>query len=460
VTVRRKRLVVGQLVLLAIVVGIAVVSSEEGDWGPVELFVTLFVFAVAGEFVTVRTGTVHIAPAFLAPGLAWSLLGPAPAALIAVFAVSAWSLRNRKAPDLFLNNVLAYGACAVIGGVAVDGLYGDVEEVDFAAAAVVFLVFLAMHFLNFAIVIGYLSLRDGSSFPDAFRRLYVPVIPWEVTAALVVACTVVAYQELGLVAIGLLVILLATQGSLLRAVVAAERQRDELRELVTELVAMQRGVVRVLVETLSLRDQMTARHSAAVARFARATAQALELPEREQELVRIAGLLHDVGKFTFPDHTLSSQTLTDQDWALIREHPQRGADIVRRVRGYGDVADVILAHHERVDGMGYPRGLQGEEIPLLSRIISVADTFDVLTARDSYRTPISVEEAVLELRRVAGTQLDPEIVEVFVAVIEGGQVGFTHMDDADLEEELTFERRMLSTAGRGRFGRTSAPAPL
>jgi putative nucleotidyltransferase with HDIG domain len=135
-------------------------------------------------------------------------------------------------------------------------------------------------------------------------------------------------------------------------VVDGSAQRDELRAQMEELEALHHGVVRVMVETLGMRDRMTARHSAAVARFARATAAAAGLPAREQELVHTAGLLHDVGKFTFPDHTLTSRHLTPEDWELIRSHPQRGADIVGAVHGYGPVADIILCHHERMDGAG------------------------------------------------------------------------------------------------------------
>ena len=168
-----------------------------------------------------------------------------------------------------------------------------------------------------------------------------------------------------------------------------------------------------MVETLGMRDRMTARHSAAVARFAKATAAAAGLSPREQQLVHTAGLLHDVGKFTFPDQTITGISLTEEDWALIHSHPQRGADIVGRVRGYAEVAEIILCHHERIDGRGYPRHLSGDDIPLLARILSVADCFDVMTARDSYRKPRSIAAAIAELRRVAGSQLDARIVEIF-----------------------------------------------
>jgi HD-GYP domain-containing protein (c-di-GMP phosphodiesterase class II) len=110
------------------------------------------------------------------------------------------------------------------------------------------------------------------------------------------------------------------------------------------------------------------------------------------------------------------------------------------------VAEVILAHHERIDGRGYPRGLKGAEIPELARIISVADTYDVMTARDSYRSAVSPFEAMKELRRVAGTQLEPRFVAIFIQLLEGRDVDFYPEEAADFERELALEARIAETA--------------
>jgi HD-GYP domain-containing protein (c-di-GMP phosphodiesterase class II) len=153
--------------------------------------------------------------------------------------------------------------------------------------------------------------------------------------------------------------------------------------------------------------------------------------------------LHDIGKFIFPDSILfAERKLTDDEWETVKLHPEQGAKLVRRIEGYGPVADIIIAHHERIDGKGYPHGITGDEIPLGSRIISVADTYDVMTSRDSYRRPVSSEAAIVELRRVAGSQLDAVIVERFIEMIESGRVAFRHADEADFERELAFERRV------------------
>jgi response regulator RpfG family c-di-GMP phosphodiesterase len=112
------------------------------------------------------------------------------------------------------------------------------------------------------------------------------------------------------------------------------------------------------------------------------------------------------------------------------------------MEGYGPVSEIILAHHERIDGKGYPRGLKGPDIPALSRMISVADTYDVMTARDSYRHAISSFEAIQELKRVAGAQLDAEYVELFIKILAGKDVRFRHGEDADFDAELGLDKRV------------------
>jgi putative nucleotidyltransferase with HDIG domain len=199
-------------------------------------------------------------------------------------------------------------------------------------------------------------------------------------------------------------------------------------------------VLDAMLRGLALRDRMTARHSAAVARYARELAGAVGASAAQQRLAHTAGLLHDIGKFILPDSILQAgRGLTAQDWELVKRHPAASAEIVAQVSGYAVVARAILHHHERIDGRGYPHGLRGTEIPWMSRVISVADTYDAMTARDSYSPRRSVEGAVAELRRVAGTQLDARLVASFVELVKTSGVAFQHADDADFEAELAAE---------------------
>jgi putative nucleotidyltransferase with HDIG domain len=193
-----------------------------------------------------------------------------------------------------------------------------------------------------------------------------------------------------------------------------------------------------------------------VARYAREIAAAAGLSEEEQELAHTAGLLHDIGKFILPDRILKGNVeLTEADWVEIRKHPYEGARIVSEIDGYQPVGEIILAHHERLDGLGYPLSLRGDEIPMLSKVIAVADTYDVLTARDSYRQPVSTYEAIGELRRSAGTQLDPTYVEILAELLVDKDLPYRHGEDADFETELALDRRIheYATAGTTTAGR-------
>ena len=172
---------------------------------------------------------------------------------------------------------------------------------------------------------------------------------------------------------------------------------------------------------LDRRDGSSARHRRAVTRYSLAIAAAAGLPPRQQELVRRAALFHDVGKLGLPIRILAGAApLSDQEWELVRAHPGRGAAIVSRLGGGEDVAEIVAAHHERLDGNGYPRGLNGAEIPALARIIAVAEAYDAMTAHDSYQRPVASLEACRRLSRAAGSQLEPRFVELLVGALAGG----------------------------------------
>jgi len=138
------------------------------------------------------------------------------------------------------------------------------------------------------------------------------------------------------------------------------------------------------VRTLNERDDRASRHSAAVARFSRDMADVAGLDGKQIELAHTAGLLHDIGKFVLSDRVMERGTrLTEVDWRGIRCHPDIGADLLRDIGVYGPVSEIVRCHHERVDGRGYPRGLEGEDIPEVAKIVAVAEVYDTLTAPDT-----------------------------------------------------------------------------
>jgi HD-GYP domain-containing protein (c-di-GMP phosphodiesterase class II) len=148
--------------------------------------------------------------------------------------------------------------------------------------------------------------------------------------------------------------------------------------------------------------------------------------------------------------------VAEEDMGIVRNHPQEGSLLVGALDGYGPVADAILYHHERVDGRGYPAGLIGKEIPLASRILAICSIYDTITAREGYRSPMTPEEAIAELRRAPSNgQLDAELVDSFIAVLQ--REGSMFARDADFETELEFERRAHAMAEPNSGDHTSHP---
>jgi putative nucleotidyltransferase with HDIG domain len=224
---------------------------------------------------------------------------------------------------------------------------------------------------------------------------------------------------------------------------------ERSRQRAEQYVSLSWGVLAGLMRSLDIRDRRAARHAAAVARFARDMAQRVGMDQQQQELAHTAGLLHDIGHFALSDRVAErGRTLTEEDWEAIQQHPELGADMLRDLGIYGPVSEIVLSHHERIDGRGYPRGLAGEEIPEIAKIISVAEIYDTLTANDTYRTKMSSFEALRELRRVADTQLDGRYVEVLAGLLTGEGVEYRHADAADFDTELDMQRR-IREAGAG-----------
>jgi HD-GYP domain-containing protein (c-di-GMP phosphodiesterase class II) len=177
-----------------------------------------------------------------------------------------------------------------------------------------------------------------------------------------------------------------------------------------------------LISLIDLRDRYTGGHSARVAGYVRAVALQMDLSDQDVENVVLAASLHDIGKIGVPDHVLLKPgRLTDEEFQWIRKHPEWGWIAVRNVDGFQDASLLLLHHHERLDGNGYPGGLKGDAIPLGSRIITVADSYDALTTNRPYRNSRAPEEALAELRRCAGVQFDPAVVSAFCTAIETGQ---------------------------------------
>jgi diguanylate cyclase (GGDEF)-like protein/putative nucleotidyltransferase with HDIG domain len=183
------------------------------------------------------------------------------------------------------------------------------------------------------------------------------------------------------------------------------------------------GIMDGLVTAVDNKDHYTRQHSEQVTSYAAALAEELGLSEDSQRTLRIAGLLHDVGKIGVPDRILRKPgRLTADERDVIKQHARLGEMIIKEVPNIADVLAAVGSHHERLDGAGYPRGLKGEEIPLLGRILAVADSYSAMTSDRPYRKALTLDQAREQLLKAAGTQLDTKLVHLFLSRLESVEV--------------------------------------
>lgn len=209
-----------------------------------------------------------------------------------------------------------------------------------------------------------------------------------------------------------------------RAIAEGLAMRDALSQMnrgrPTNLVA--------LADQIENHDLETFRHVDRVAAFSYAIGRELGFSASHLRELVLAAQMHDVGKIGLPPYILTKEAkLTDDEWSQIKQHPGKGAEILQRVQALAGLSFIIRHHHERYEGGGYPDGVSGEDIPVESRIISVADTFDALTSRRPYRPAMTIAETRTELLRVSGTQLDPTLVGMIVKLIDNGTLVASHV---------------------------------
>lgn len=198
-------------------------------------------------------------------------------------------------------------------------------------------------------------------------------------------------------------------------------------------------VIRSLRLVVDARDIYTRGHSDRVSHYAERIAREMGLDENMSERVRLAGLFHDVGKVAIPDSVLLKPgRLNNAEYELVMLHPEQGYEILSAISAFGDIAQIVLEHHERYDGSGYPRGLTGAQTRQEARIISVADAFDAMTSHRLYRDNLTFENAVEQLVQGKGSQFDPDAVEAFLRVLDHyeqlqQEVAWTFSDHAEAQ---------------------------
>ena len=241
--------------------------------------------------------------------------------------------------------------------------------------------------------------------------------------------------------------------------VQLQHAHDQLTAAMTSLGGAYDGTLRSLVAALDARDSETAGHSERVAELTMAIAEeiGIQADTDDWRYISWGSLLHDVGKIAIPDHILLKPgSLTDEEWDAMRTHARAGYDILRSVDFLAPASEIVLAHHERYDGAGYPRGISGEQIPLGARIFMIADAFDAMTSNRSYRAAMPAEEALAEILRHSGTQFDPAAVRAFLSVYQKRFVGangnaHAHGRGRKLELSDSLKKAIAEAAGIDRM---------
>jgi putative nucleotidyltransferase with HDIG domain len=359
-----------------------------------------------------------------------------PLASMAVFAAS--MLARRKIPlagrlafmgSRALTGALTAAVAAAVAKMAGDDVTGTVL-VALAAGVTAELMDVGFASITFRLR-GHGQVREAMS---ALAPVVVASIPFYTP---VVALLALAYEELSPWTAGLFFV----------PAVAAQRwfvlYQDE-RRLAQDLASANERLEQAnlsfataLVATLDARDRYTAGHSAAVAIYARAIACRLGLSEADQQLAHLAGLVHDIGKIGLPAGLLEKPgALTLDERRQMEQHSIIGERILRNVETYSLIAEVVRHHHERVDGQGYPDGRAGEEIPLLARIVSVADAYNAMTSDRPYRNAMPSRVARLRLAQAVESQFDTTVVAVFEAILAASSESYRLARDPEFRFEL------------------------
>lgn len=198
-----------------------------------------------------------------------------------------------------------------------------------------------------------------------------------------------------------------------------EKRTEELHKSNRKLKRLTRQVMSTLAGTIDAKDKYTNGHSERVAEYSRMIAEKCGMSEEEQEEIYYIGLLHDIGKIGVPDEIINKTSrLDDEEYSVVKKHPSIGAEILEKMSELPDIATGAKYHHERYDGKGYPEGLKGKEIPLVARIIGVADSYDAMTSNRSYREVLPQEVVRNEIKKNISTQFDPDFAEIMTQIID------------------------------------------
>lgn len=408
---------------LTLAASVPLIPFEE--WPQLVLFALLCGVAQSVPITLFRSSSVSVSAAVTLAGLI--LYGPAAAIWINLGSSLVAAFRPKPKPlvkSVFNFSIHALGA--ILAGATYLTLGGGIRLADPVRSVAAILVAAVIYFLVQTLLIsGIIALQERVS----FRKTWDTNFRWSALnfVALGVMSFGMASAGLSTGALGVIIFAIPlgmTWYSLhlyMAKSHATIRQNEALRLANEKLQSSYLSTIRALAAAIDAKDHYTHGHSEITMRYSVAIAREMGLDEEEVATVHIAALLHDVGKIAVPDRVLNKPaSLNDEERGMMKEHPVVGADLVRQVDVLSPAADAIQHHHERWDGKGYPDGLPGDQIPLWSQIITVADSFQAMTSSRPYRPARTADQALEELRRCSGSQFNPSVVQAMIRVFETG----------------------------------------
>lgn len=378
--------------------------------------------------------------------LAIIFTGPIGAAIVASVGAF-WVARTWELPAIVFN-VTALLIASLVGAELFIRLsdYFEITTsmVTFEFIGIALISGLAFLVLNITFISAYTYAKYPGSLGELWKQNFIPAIPSQLALMGLGLVVAAIYVKGGLIAATLFFIPLFASQHVFRLLIQQKELLAEQTTMSEDLMDMNIGLAGALIMLLDSKDHYTASHSAGVAMYCRDMARMMGMSEDEQRIAHMAGLLHDLGKVGTPDSVLKKEgELTAREWEQIKEHPTTAAEVLSQLATHQEIADIIRHHQEHFDGTGYPYGISGNDIPELSRMLAVADTYHALTSDRPYRAAKSPFEALIILRRVAGTQLDPKYVEVMAQVLKNEDLSYREGSKADFLSEFRKGRPAL-----------------
>lgn len=391
----------------------------------------------------------HISSASLPILLGILFLGPIPGALIASISIMAGN-KDSDFPEIIFNfvaNALPVMLVAYFFSHLADPFSFSIpiNEVSIGFIFAGFFAGLIWEISDFSLMSLKVSLRHSVNYGKLWQNNFIPALPSQIIILCIGLVIAAIYIKAGITAVVLMFIPILASQHVYKLLVQQKDLLADQTKLSQELMDMNIGLAGALIMLLDSKDHYTASHSAGVAMYCRDMARMMGMPEDEQRIAHMAGLLHDLGKVGTPDAVLKKKgELTPSEWEQIKEHPTTAADVLSQLASHKEIANIIRHHQEHFDGSGYPAGLAGDDIPDLSRMLAVADTYHALTSTRPYRAAKSPFEALVILRRVAGTQLDSKYVEIMAQVLKNEDLSYREGSKADFLTEFRKGRPALN----------------